>query len=76
MDENNKIVKVRKDGEGVITSVMMQDGTVKPIEEAIEMAKRDEIGGVNVGRSKSGSEFLRADPDGSIENNLDQLPTF
>lgn len=76
MEESNKIVKVRKNEDGDISSVMMEDGTVIPIDEAIRMTKSNKIQGVNVGRSKSGTEYLRSDPDGIEENNLEQLPTF
>lgn len=76
MDVENTIIKVRKNEDGDITSVMMQDKTVLPIDEAIRMTKDNKIQGVNVGKSKSGTEFLRADPDGDPSNNLDSLPTF
>lgn len=76
MEDINRIVKVRKDENGDITSVMMGDGTVIPIDEAILMTKNNKIEGVNVSRSKSGTEYLRADPDGIKSNNLDELPTF
>lgn len=76
MNENKVITKVRKNEDGDITSVMLYDGTVLPVDEAIRMAKEDEIHGVNVGKSKNGTEFLRSDPDGDPSNNLDALPTF
>lgn len=76
MNNANTIVKVRKNEDGDITNVMMQDGTVFPIDEAITMTRDKKIQGVNVGKSKNGTEFLRADPDGDVSNNLDQLPTF
>lgn len=76
MNENKTITKVRKNEDGDITSVMLYDGTVLPIDEAIRMAKEDQIEGVNVGKSKNGTEFLRSDPDGDPQNNLDALPTF
>lgn len=73
MNGKQKIVKVRKDDEGNITNVMLEDGTVYTIEEAINSGQ---IEGVNVVRSKSGSQYIRSLPDGNPDNNLDNLPTF
>ncbi len=76
MANTGKIVKVRKNGDGDITNVMLEDGTVYPLDEAIRLTQEGNIDGVNVGKSKSGTQFLRSDPDGDPDNNLDQLPTF
>lgn len=73
MSEKKRIVKVRKNDDGDITNVMLEDGTVYTIEEAI---KNGQIQGVDVVRSKSGSEYIRSLPDGNPDNNLDNLPTF
>ncbi|GMQ64376.1 DUF3892 domain-containing protein [Vallitalea maricola] len=74
--EKARITKVRKDGYGKITDVMLDDGNSYPIEDAIKMAQENQIDGVNVSRAKNGVEFLRADPDGTTDNNLDNLPTY
>ncbi|MDD3839825.1 MAG: DUF3892 domain-containing protein [Clostridia bacterium] len=71
-----KITKVRKNPDGDITDVMLEDGNVYSIEDAIMMVKEDLIEGVNVGRAKNGREFLRSDPNDTKEDNLDNLPTF
>ncbi|HPT77392.1 MAG TPA: DUF3892 domain-containing protein [Defluviitaleaceae bacterium] len=76
MSHKSKITKVKKNSEGDITDVMLDDGSVYPIDEAIEMVKDDLIEGVNVGKAKNGREFLRADPNGDLTDNLDNLPTF
>lgn len=76
MADKGRIVKVRKNGDGDITNVMLEDGTVYSLDEAIQLTEQGNISGVNVGRSKSGTDFLRSDPDGDTSNNLDQLPTF
>lgn len=74
--EKTKITNVRKDGYGKITDVMLNDGNSYSIEDAIKMTKDDKIEGVNVGRAKNGVEFLRADPDGKEDNNLDNYPGY
>lgn len=40
------------------------------------MAKDGEIEGVNVVRGKNGGEFLKADPNGVMNNDLNNLPKF
>ena len=71
-----RIIKVRKNTKDNITDVMLDNGNVYSIGEAIIMAKDGLIEGVNVGRSKDGREFLRSDRNGTENDNLDNLPTF
>lgn len=71
-----KITKVKKNPDGDITDVMLDNGNVYPVNEAISMARDGEIQGVNVGRAKNGREFLRSDPNGEQSDNLDNLPTM
>ncbi|MBF8983674.1 DUF3892 domain-containing protein [Lutibacter sp. B2] len=76
MNDKSKITKVRKNSDGDITDVMLSNGTVCPINNAISMAKEGAIEGVNVGRAKNGREFLRSNPNGELSDNLDTLQTF
>ncbi|HHW67665.1 MAG: hypothetical protein PWP07_430 [Epulopiscium sp.] len=76
MEEKSKIVKVKKNSEGDITDVMLDNGSVHAIDEAITMAKNDLIDGVNVGKAKNGREYLRSNPNGEESDNLDNLPMF
>lgn len=76
MTENSKISKVKKNPDGNITDIMLQNGTVYSVEDAIPMVKEGLILGVNVGRAKNGREYLRADPNTKLDDNLDNLPTF
>lgn len=76
MDEKTKIIKVRKNSSGDITDVMLQNGNVYSINEAVMMAKDNLIDGVNVGHAKNGREYLRSNPNGEKEDNLDNLETF
>ncbi|KNY25947.1 DUF3892 domain-containing protein [Pseudobacteroides cellulosolvens] len=76
MSDQTKIVKVKKDHSGDITDVMMENGNVYSINEAIMMAKDNLIEGVNVGVSKSGREYIRSNPNGTEKDNLDNLPQF
>jgi tRNA-dihydrouridine synthase len=74
--DTSEIIKVRKNAKGSITDIMLDNGNVFSISEAIMMAKDGLIEGVNVGRAKDGREFLRSDPNGTENDNLDNLPTF
>jgi hypothetical protein len=76
MEETTKIVKVRKNNDGDITDVMLQNGNIFSTSEAIMMARDNKIQGVNVGKAKNGREFLRSDPNDNADDNLDNLPTF
>jgi hypothetical protein len=76
MDNKTKIIKVRKNKQGDITDVMLQDGNVYAIESAIALAKDHLIEGVNVGKARNGREYLRSNPNEDKNDNLDNIPTF
>ncbi|MBB6214925.1 hypothetical protein HNQ80_001010 [Anaerosolibacter carboniphilus] len=76
MREQGKIMKVRKNSQGDITDVMLNDGNIYSITDAIELAKGHKIEGVNVGKAKNGREYLRSNPNGKESDNLDHLETF
>ncbi|MDF3001958.1 MAG: hypothetical protein K0Q48_2077 [Bacillota bacterium] len=73
---NAKICKIKKDHEGNISDVMLENGTVLPINHAILQAKEGLIDGVIAIRGKDGGEFLRTDPNSYPVDNLLDLPTF
>ena len=75
-DDNPKIVKIKKNHEGLISEVMLEDGTVLPINHAILQAKEGRIDGAIVVRGKDGGEYLRTDPNSYPVDNLMDLPTF
>ncbi|MBD7912867.1 MULTISPECIES: DUF3892 domain-containing protein [Clostridium] len=76
MDDKSKVVKVKKNPDGDITDVMLENGNVYSIDEAIMMAKDHLIEGVNVGKSRNGREYLRSNPNDNESDNLDNKPTF
>lgn len=59
---------------GRITGYQLSDNTVLPKEECVELAKQGGIAGVGVAHRGS-TEYLKAIPDGSENNNLGSLPT-
>ena len=73
--EKMKIEKVKRNSDGDITDVMI-NGNVYSVREAVLLAKDGKIEGVNVARAKNGREYLRSNPDQSVANNLDRLPSF
>lgn len=76
MDNKSKIVKVKKNPDGDITDVMLENGNVYSIDQAIDLAKDHLLEGVNVGKAKNGREYLRGNPNGDENDNLDNLPQF
>jgi hypothetical protein len=76
MNTSQRIIKIKKDNDGDITDIMLEDGKIFPLNHAIMMAKHGAIEGVNVGKGKDGGEFLRSEANDSIWDNLNNLPTF
>lgn len=76
MSSKQKIQKVKKNFDGDITDVMLENGNVYSVNEAIAMAKDGLIEGVNVGKAKNGREYLRSNPNDREGDNLDNLPNF
>ena len=74
---SEKIIKVKKNEEGVVTEVMFESGEVCHLNHAILMAKQGAIEGFNVVRGKNGGEYLSADPNSSDSaDDLDDMPRF
>lgn len=75
-NDKSKIMKVKKNPDGDITDVMLENGNVYSIDEAIMMTKDHLIEGVNVGKARNGREYLRSNPNDVEGDNLDNMPTF
>lgn len=71
-----KIVQVKKNGDGDITDVKLDNGTQVSVQQAIDMARSNQIEGVMVGKAKNGRETLKSQPNNIKEDNLSNLPTF
>ncbi|MDK2821255.1 MAG: hypothetical protein PWP31_1220 [Clostridia bacterium] len=70
-----RIVAVRKNEDGDLTAFKLEDGTILDYDQALNMAKNGELEHVDVFH-KYGRDILRSEPDGTEENNLDNLPKF
>jgi len=72
------IVAVRKNGDGDLEQVKLDNGQVVDIQTAIQMAEADQIANVNTGATRGDHphKTLRSNPDGDQSNNLDNLPQF
>lgn len=70
----NKIIKIKKNEDGGISDVMLEDESIVPMNHAILMAKDGLIDNTIVVRGKDGGEFLRTDPNNM--DDLSDLPTF
>jgi len=71
-----KITNVRKNTDGDITAVKLENNQEVNIQEAIAMTNEGKIEGVNVSYAKNGRAYLRSNPNGMQQDNLDQMPTF
>lgn len=75
-NDNAKIIKVKKNKDGMISEVMLENGVVLPINHAILQAKEGHIDGAIAIRGKDGGEYLRTDPNSYPIDNLKDLPNF
>jgi hypothetical protein len=71
-----KITQVKKNQDGDITDVKFDNGSQASIQQAIDMARKNQIEGVIVGKAKNGRETLRSQPNNTPDDNLSNLPTF
>lgn len=71
-----KITKVRKNSDGNIIEVMVDNGKKYSIAQAIQMAQKNQLEGVNVGAARDGSQTLRSNRSDSESDNLSNLPEF
>ena len=72
---SEKIVAVRKNGDGDISMIQTETGRVLDYQQAIAEARNGNLAHVDV-YTRYGRDILRSEPDGIKENNLDNLPTF
>ena len=68
-----EIIGLVKSG-GRIRGYQLSDGTSVSKEEGVAMAKNGDIQGVGIAHRKN-SEYLKALPDGTENNNLGNLPS-
>jgi hypothetical protein len=71
-----KVVAVRKNGDGDIVELKLSSGDVVDYKRAQSMVQNGEIEGLNVFKGRDGDPHLRSNADGDPSNNLDNLDTF
>lgn len=76
MKDVTKIAKTKKNEDGIIDEVMLENGNVVPINHAIIMAKHGLIEDTTVVRGKNGGEFLKSDTDSENSEKIGDLPHF
>lgn len=75
-DANAKsITKLIKHG-GDVVGYELSDGQRVSMQQAIEMAKANQLAHVGVSTSKSGEAYIRSLPDADESNNLGNLPSI
>ena len=68
-----RIVGLVKEG-GRITGYQLSDDSIVEKQQAVDMAKQGQIGGVGIAH-RGETEYLKSIPDGSEKNNLSSLPS-
>ncbi|MGE5372785.1 MAG: DUF3892 domain-containing protein [Solirubrobacterales bacterium] len=71
-----RITHVRKNESGEIMEVMLEDGSVYDLDQAIDLSSQGLIANVNVSHSRTGRPYLRSNPNDTEFDNLDNLPSF
>jgi hypothetical protein len=62
MQDEARIIKVKKNPDGDITDVMLENGNVYSINEALIMAKDGLISGVNAAHAKKRKRIFKKQP--------------
>ncbi|NIK75791.1 hypothetical protein FHS15_000891 [Paenibacillus castaneae] len=75
-DSRERIVAVKKDGDGDLTAFKTSSGRELDYATAFQEVQAGQIAGVNTFKGKDGEFYIRGDADGDPTNNLDQLPLF
>lgn len=70
------VVKVKKDPDGRITDVMLNNGEVHPIDEAISMSRKGLVEEITVKEGENGREYYRNNPTGLGDDSFYHLPEF
>ena len=69
-----KVVGARADAKGNITHVKIEGNQrFTPVEQAINMADRHELENAHAVHKQDGTSYLRTNPDGTVQNNLDDM---
>ena len=75
-EQQYEVKAVRKNADGDIVQLQLDNGTVVDYKTAQQMVQNQEIKNLNVFRGRDDELHLRSNADGDPTNNLDQLPTF
>ena len=73
---NAKAITKRIVNSGDVVGYELESGEHITVEQAIEMAKANELKHVGVSTSKDGSEYIRSLADRDESNNLGNLPSI
>ena len=69
-----KIVDAKMDSDGDITAVLFDRNiTFTPLETAIRMADKGQIENTHVSHTGAGRPYLRTNPNGKEQDNLDYM---
>lgn len=70
------VVKVKKDENGRVTDVMLDNGKVYSIDEAISMSRDGLIEDIIIKQGENGREYFRDNPTNHGNDSFNHLPLF
>lgn len=76
MDNRLLVVKVKRNSNGRVTDVMLNNGEVHPIDEALRMSGDGLVERIIVKQGESGMEYYRDNPTSIGDDSFEHLPEF
>jgi hypothetical protein len=76
MDRKALVVKVKKNNDGEITDVMLDNGKVHSIDEAISLSRDGYIEDIIVKQGENGKEYYRNNPTSLGDDSFHHIPEF
>lgn len=76
MDNRLLVVKIRRNPDGEITDVMLHNGEVYPIDEALRMSEDGLVEKIIVRQGENGREYYRDNPTSIGDDSFEHIPEF
>ena len=76
MSEQQEVVAVRRNAAGSIVEFKLSSGEIVDYMQAQEMVSNQEIKNLQLFKGRDHEQHIRSEPDDTVANNLDQLPSF
>lgn len=70
------VVRVKKDSNGNVKDIMLDNGQIHSIDEALEMSRKGLIEDIVIKHGENGTEYYRRSPTTHGDDSFDHLPQF